>query len=276
MGGSKAGSVSYDPLRNQARSQWSDADARTAAMYQQLQGAIGAQGDDYRKIYDEGVANTNKATEFANTQNLQAQQGLNDMQSQQAKALGIEEAVANTLNGGDLASRDAADRAADTAARGQITSNHLNSDRTSALDWNTDLVGSAGLQGAMTRDKRLNELNRLLAGYDVDEQAANAQLQTDYEGQSYERAFDLLGLNRDDFSQWNDNQRFATSEANDRWYDEARINKPSTSNKPAIMSSADALTRALSEFGLDKLPLNDVNKRNEILARQRIYEGYSK
>jgi hypothetical protein len=144
------------------------------------------------------------------------------------------------------------------------------------LDWNTDLVGSAGLQGAMTRDKRLNELNRLLAGYDVDEQAANAQLQTDYEGQSYERAFDLLGLNRDDFSQWNDNQRFATSEANDRWYDEARINKPSTSNKPAIMSSADALTRALSEFGLDKLPLNDVNKRNEILARQRIYEGYSK
>lgn len=271
-------SVSYDPLRNQARSQWADADARTLAMAQELQKTIGAQGAALGQTYDTSLADTNKATQFANNQNLQSAEGMKSMLSQQAQALGIEEAVANSVNGGNYAARDTTDRAADTAARGQITSNQLIGNKASALDFNSDLVGAAGLSGQQARLARQNELSRLLAGYDVQEQEANAASQNDFLSQALGLAGQLQGTNRDDYKQWNDNQRFAMSEANDYSYDQGRLaqsNAVKPSNKPALMNEKDSITRALSDLGKTEKDLLG-GDREKIMTLARMYQGYTK
>ena len=248
MGG-EGGGVSFDPMRAQARAQWSDADARTLAMYTELGNAIAGDAGTLNKTYDEAVANTNAATEFANKQNLQAQQGLNAMTNQQAGALGIEEAVANTINSGNYATRDAADRVADTTSRGQITSNLMNTNRASALDYNTDLVGSARLAGAQQRSVRLNELNRLLAGYDVQEQEARARSASDLQGQTLDAVFKLMGINRGDIKQLDEATWRAQQESN-RW-DIANLPGQSITGRPAPMDQATARAYVIDLYGKD-------------------------
>jgi hypothetical protein len=269
------GGVSYDPLRAQARSQWQDADARTLAMYQQLQSSIGAEAGNLGKVYDEGVAATNAATEFANQQNAQSAQNIGSMVNQQAGALGIQEAVANDLNAGNLSGQDQMARTADTTARGQITSNQLGSNKVSALDFNSDLVGAAGLQGAMDRGARSNELQRLLAGYDVAEQEANAQSQSSYVQQAIDLAKMAYGQENENWQFQNTMQQNAQGEANEmtRFLQEL-LGKTGSATKPQIMNSQQALSRAMADFGYDEEDLKIPSRRAEVTKAQRIYEGW--
>jgi hypothetical protein len=264
------GGVSYDPLREQARSQWQDADARTLAMYQQLQNSIGAEAGNLGKVYDEGVAATNAATEFANQQNAQSAQNIGSMVNQQAGALGIQEAVANDLNAGNLSGQDQMARTADTTARGQLTSNQLGSNKVSALDFNSDLVGAAGLQGAMDRGARSNELQRLLAGYDVAEQEANAQAQGSYASDSMDLAKFLYGQENENWQFGNNMQRYATGEANDRDYDLYRMSQ--ASGKAPILNRNQAITKTLNDMGLPNI--EQVTDRDAFMKIVRMYEGY--
>jgi hypothetical protein len=210
------GNVSYDPLRAQARQQWSEADARTLAMYNQLQDSIRSQAAPLGAVYDDAINNTNATTEFTNQQNQESAQAVNSMVSQQAGALGIQEAVANDINAGNLSGQDQVARAADTAARGQISANMLNSGKAGALDFNSDLVGSAALAGGEARLQRSNELSRLLAQYDVEEQQANAQSQGDFQKQSMDLASMLFGQSRDDYEFDVTQQRLGLQEANEQ------------------------------------------------------------
>jgi hypothetical protein len=269
------GSVSYDPLREQARGQWQDADARTLAMFNQLQDSIRGEAAPLGAAYDEGVASTNAATEFANTQNAQSAQNIGSMVNQQAGALGIQEAVANDLNAGNLSGQDQAARTADTTARGQITSNQLISNKVGALDYNNDLVGAAGLAGGMARLQRQNELNRLLAQYDVDEQSANASAQGDFTGQSLDLAKSLFGDETDRWKYQNDNQRYATEEMNDREYDLWKMSQGSSgSGKAPILSRASAITKTLNDLGITEPPPSGSQERADFNKIVRGYEGY--
>ena len=271
------GDVSYDPLRSQARAQWGDADARTLAMYNQLQNSIRGEAAGLNTAYDTGVANTNAATEFANTQNLESKAAMNAMTGQQAQALGIQEAVANDIGQGNLSAQDAMARTADTSARGQLATNQLESNRVGALDFNNDLVGAAGLAGAQQRSARLNELNRLLAGYDVSEQEANAAADNDLLQQTLGLAQYMHGNDTDIWKYRNDMERYAMAEGNEmtRFLAELGAGPGGGTNAYKVMPMPlnQAMKQAMADYNVTSLDDLDLNVKNAVLKKAEQYRN---
>lgn len=168
--------VSYDPLRNDARSRSTEYDARLNAMYNQLQGSIRDDGATIQGNY-QGAIDQN-ATRSAEAQ--QQIQGASDAAQasnmQQLQALGLGEAAGNIVAKGQDLNTQTAGAVQDAAARGQISGDALQQNQQSAGAHNTSLVGAAGLEGNLQRARVQSELASLLAQYDMEEQQANQQV----------------------------------------------------------------------------------------------------
>lgn len=203
-----AGSISYDPLRQDARRRGSEYDARLNAMYNQLANSIRDDGATIRENY-RGAIDDTAARSATTQQQIQGASNVADDRNQQVLAnLGIELAAANQIAQGRDLNTQTADAVADAAARGQIAADRLTTGMESAATHNTNLAGAAGLEGNLQRARVQSELAALLAQYDMQEQEANRQAQQQALSQSmglanalYEDAWRQRGY-EDDVTRW--------------------------------------------------------------------------
>jgi hypothetical protein len=250
------GGVNYDPQRQAARSQWADADARTAAMYRQLQGSIEGDAAGINQNYQGAITANDQRTQDTQEDINGAYSTANDESARMAKALGIEEAVANTINAGNFGGLDQADAVADTAQRGQIAATQYGENQQNALDANRTTAQSAGLAGANTRAVRQNELSRILAQLDAEEQQANAQSRQNNSSQILGLAGDLFG-NSTETQQYADKMDIAAAQA------AADMPTPATPK----MSVQDAMNFANQLMGFnEENPMDDKDERSAFNA----------
>lgn len=202
------GRVSYDPLRQDARSRGAEYDARLNAMYNQLANSIRDDGQTVQQSY-QGAIDDTAARSAATQQQIQGASNVADDRNQQVLAnLGIEQAEANAIAQGRDLNTQTAGAVADAAARGQIATDRLTTGQQAAAEHNTNLAGAAGLEGNLQRARVQSELASLLAQYDMQEQEANRQAQQQALSQSmglanalYEDAWRQRGYD-DDVSRW--------------------------------------------------------------------------
>lgn len=202
------GRVSYDPLRQDARSRGAEYDARLNAMYNQLANSIRDDGQTVQQSY-QGAIDDTAARSAATQQQIQGASNVADDRNQQVLAnLGIEQAEANAIAQGRDLNTQTARAVADAAARGQIATDRLTTGQQAAAEHNTNLAGAAGLEGNLQRARVQSELASLLAQYDMQEQEANRQAQQQALSQSmglanalYEDAWRQRGYD-DDVSRW--------------------------------------------------------------------------
>lgn len=186
--------VNFDPQREDARRRGSEYDARLAAMYDQLQGAMRDDNTALQGSY-QGAIDDASARNAAVQQQIQASSNVaDDRNAQVLKNLGIEQAQGNIVNEGRDLNTQTAKSIADAAARGQITGDALGRNQQSAAQAGNSLVGAAGLEGNLQRARVQDQLSQLLAQYDMQEQEANRQAQQ----QSFAQAMGLANAMYDD------------------------------------------------------------------------------
>lgn len=172
-----AGGVDYDPYRQSARTNAAEADANVGAIYRALATSIGNDAPGIGQQYDTAKQTQQAASDQASQAIQQGYQSGRDMLSQQAAALGIQEAVGNQIEAGQTGAGDMSQRLADSAAQNQTAQTQLNTNRQSALDYNTAVKQAAQQEGAAQRAQRQAELRSVLAQIDVAEQDANRSTQ---------------------------------------------------------------------------------------------------
>lgn len=218
FGGGGPSLIDYDPLRGNARSQFSEGDANLNAIYSALASSIGADAAGVGQSYDQAVANQGKISGEEAQAIQQAYQSGDDMMSQQAKALGIEEAVANQINSG-IGAGEMQDALTDNAAAQQTAQTQLNTNRGSALDYNTSVKQAAQQEGAQQRAALQAQLNSVLAQLDMQEQEANAAARS-----SYDNGLQSAGLS---LAQWmHENNR-----SDSRYQDELAMSAQQMANE---------------------------------------------
>lgn len=192
------GSISYDPQRNALRQNAAEADAHLAAMYGGLANSIAADAAGIGTAYDEAIKRQGDITNQTGQSIQQGYQSGTDMLTQQAQALGIQEAIANQIKSGQTAAGDLQQNLAANAAAGQTAQTLLNTNRASALDYNTAVKQAAQQEGAAQRAARQAALQRLLADIDIAEQQANVSAQGDLGGSALSLAQWLYGQGTDE------------------------------------------------------------------------------
>jgi hypothetical protein len=193
-GGGGPSSVSYDPQREAARTNAAESDAKIAGIYNALSQSIVGDAAGIGSSYDQAKAVQQAAADQAQ-QNVQAgYQSANDMLSQQAAALGIQEAVANQINSGQANGGDMTQRLSDLAAQNAQAQSQLGTNRQSALDYNTAVDQAARQESASRRAALAGELRNILGQIDSAENEANASLANQYgsqQGQAQDSALSL-------------------------------------------------------------------------------------
>lgn len=198
FGGSGEGggpsSVNYDPQRNSARANASEADQKIAGIYAALTNSIAGDAGGIGASYDQAKATQQAAADQAQ-QNVKAgYQSANDMLTQQAQALGIQEAVANQINSGQANGGDMTQRLSDLGAQNAQAQSQLGTNRQSALDYNTAVAQAARQESASRRAALASELRNILGQIDSAEQETNASLANQYSssaGQGMDSALSL-------------------------------------------------------------------------------------
>lgn len=160
----------FDPLRQDARNRGSEYDAKLAAMYNQLQGAMRQDGAGLQQSYQGAIDQNAQRTDQTEASIQGASDAAAARNLQQLQALGIGEAAGNIVAEGRDLNSDTARAVQDASARGQISGNNLSQNQQSAAQHNTNLVGAAGLEGNLQRARVQSELSSLLAQYDMQEE----------------------------------------------------------------------------------------------------------
>jgi hypothetical protein len=189
--------VDYDPVREALEQRYGQADSRTAALYSALQNSI--QGQEGAVKQDYGQAIDSQTARTADTQG-QVQGAYSDAVTgldERAQALGIQEAVANSIREGNDLSRDQAAATAETAQRGEIASNQLSQNQGAAVDFNRGMAQTAGLTGTNTRNARLSEYLNGMADIDMQEAQQNSGLQAQQIQTALGLANQILGRSDD-------------------------------------------------------------------------------
>lgn len=209
--------ISYDPQRNALRQNAAEADAQLAAMYGGLANSIAADAAGIGTSYDEAIKRQSDITNQTGQSIQQGYQSGTDMLTQQAQALGIQEAIANQIKSGQTAAGDLQQNLAANAAAGQTAQTLLNTNRASALDYNTAVKQAAQQEGAAQRAARQAALQRLLADIDMAEQEANAAQAQNLNNSALSLAQWLYGADTDE-SRYQDTLAMRAQEmANERY-----------------------------------------------------------
>lgn len=172
------GGTDYSALMNQLRGNAGAGDARLNAMYSQLQKSFSDDAAGIGQAYDESAAAQQAA-------NAQAAESVNagydrarDSQTEQFKALGIEDAAASiAASGGGTLGGDQAFANANVAQLGNINQQQTQATKAGSLDYNTKITQAAGAEGATQRALLQQALNDKLAELQVAQSSENAQRQ---------------------------------------------------------------------------------------------------
>lgn len=186
-GGQDAAGINYDPYRQTARDNAARADKALQGIYGALARSIAGDAAGIGTSYDQALQGQDAVTSDTAESIQQGYQSANDMLTQQAAALGIGQAVGNQIQRGETGAGDMAQALNDNAASGAGARTQLNTNRQSALDYNTSVKQAAEMEGASQRAQRTAELASVLAQIDMQEQEANRSAQSSGAG-------DAIGL----------------------------------------------------------------------------------
>lgn len=175
-GASVIGRVNYDPQRNAARDNASEADMRIGAMYKQLADSIAADQPGIQAAYQQAIDETNSGSQAAQ-QSVQAATDAASARNQSVLAnLGIGDANQQIIAQGRDANSAAANTMADMAASQQADANALTQNQATAVQQNRSIGSAAGLEGNLQRAQNQAKLQALLAQIDMAEQDKNASI----------------------------------------------------------------------------------------------------
>jgi hypothetical protein len=175
-GGGGVGRISYDPQRATARANASEADKHLAAMYAGLVSSIEGDAPGIQASYDEALASHKEVADETSETIKQGYQSGSDMLTQQAQALGIQQAVANQINSGQTAAGDLQQALASVAQASETAQTQTGQNRQAALQYNTVVGDAAEQEGAAQRAARQAELQRVLSQIDQAEMEQNTQI----------------------------------------------------------------------------------------------------
>lgn len=193
-------SISYEPQRQTLRSNASESDARLAAMYRQLSNSIAGDAAGIASNHDAAIAQSKQISDGTAASIQAAADSANAKNTENLAALGIGDAAQQTIaEGRDLNTQTAGalQNAAPLAGEYQ---QRLLSNKGSALDMNSTLVGAAGLEGNLQRAQNQAKLMSLLASIDMAEQEANASAEQNRQSTAQSLASTLVNLNRSDMA----------------------------------------------------------------------------
>lgn len=210
-GGGGPATVNYDPQRAAARQNASESDQKIAGIYNALVQSIEGDASGIGSSYDAAKQAQQEATQRAVTDTTAGYQSANDMLTQQAQALGIGEAVANQINSGQTNSGDMTQRLADLNASGASAEKQLNTNRQSALDYNTAVSQAARQESASRRAALASELRNILGQIDSAESQANAQAQNEWASQQGAGQSEALSLAKWMYENQTDERRYQDS-----------------------------------------------------------------
>lgn len=213
VGGQQGGGipfVNYDPERNAARQNASEADTRLAAMYRQLKGSIDADAPVIQASYQQAVDATNQNAGAAQ-QNIQNANATADARNSEVLAnLGIQDAQAQIIGQGRDANTATAAQVADMAAAQQAATTNLTQNQAASVQQNRSIGSAAGLEGNLQRAQNQARLQALLAQIDSEEQNQNASIGAQNQSRgdgafstAMQLAGQLYGSNREDIDRQN-------------------------------------------------------------------------
>lgn len=157
------GNTDYSALMNQLRANAMNADAKLAAMYNQLQGSIDADASVIGQTYDAGAAGLTQNADQAQATINNAYQAARDAQTQQFQQLGIGDAAGVLAAQGGNAAADQANAIGNVAQNSGANQQQLGQNRVAALNYNIGIGNAAGLEGAVQRAAVQQELANRLA-----------------------------------------------------------------------------------------------------------------
>lgn len=166
--------ISYDPLRNSARSNADASRAALSSVYSQMQNEIGDAGKAIDSRYSaagEGIAKDRDDT-MAAVEGAYASSA--NQQADIARTLGIESAVAQAIDEGRDVSSRGADVQGRVAERAQGNLGYNTTVGTSEGTYNGRLGQAASQQGAYQQSRLQNDLLDRLSEIDMAEQQANS------------------------------------------------------------------------------------------------------
>lgn len=172
------GGTDYGALMDQERSDAGQSDARIAAMYKQLQGSYASDGKTVGNDYSNAKADVQGNGKEAAAAVNQAYQGSRDAQTAELAALGIGDAAGVLASAGGNAANDQARTLAAVAQNSQGNQNNITQHKATALDYNTNIKGAAGLEGNLQRAVIQKQLQDALANLEVQQSSANSQKQS--------------------------------------------------------------------------------------------------
>lgn len=171
-------SISWDPLRQDAKSREADYDAKIAAMYNALTNNVRTKdASDIKQNFADALSSVKDSAQRAATGTTQAAQAAQANNIDVLKRLGQEEAAARIIEQGRDLNTAAAQQVGTINQRGQAAEDAVARKQQASLDYNTGMAGAYGLQGANARDALKQQLASLLANYDMQEQQARASAQ---------------------------------------------------------------------------------------------------
>lgn len=211
------GGVNYDPQRQTARDNAATADSNLAAMYAGLVNSIAADAQGIGTAYDTTGQRQQAITDETGQAIQQGYQAGTDMLTQQAQALGIEQAVANQIQNGSAPAGDLVQRLADNAAAGQTAQTQNATNRQAAVQYNDVVKNAAQQEGAQQRAQRQADLQSILADIDIAEQDANRSAQANQYSNAVSLAQWLYGNQTDERRYQDALSKDAASLANERY-----------------------------------------------------------
>lgn len=159
------GASDWGMVENSLRGRAGEYDAKLAAMYKALQGAIQADAPVIGGIYDEGISAVDESAQQATQAIMEGYDSARNAQTQQLSALGIGEA-AGTLaaDGGGLgfAAQDQGQATERVAETNQTNEDALTKNKAAALNFNTGMGEVAQLEGVESRGQLQNSLTDAL------------------------------------------------------------------------------------------------------------------
>lgn len=160
------GASDWGALEASLRGRAGEHDAKLAAMYKALQGAIQADAPVIGGIYDEGVSAVDESAQQATQAIMEGYNAARQAQTSSLAALGIEDAAAGLVSDGggvDFAAQNQGQATERVAETNQTNEDALTKNKAAALNYNTGMGNVAQLEGVESRGQLQNSLTDALS-----------------------------------------------------------------------------------------------------------------
>ncbi len=197
MDESSGSGTDYGALEGQLRNNASQGDAKLEAMFRQLGAAVAADAPVIQRGYTDAGATMQKSAEAAQASSNAGYDSARAGQSEQLKALGIEQAAGTIASKGTGAAQEQG-RTNENIQEGLASGQALNTQKmTSSLDFNRGVGNAAQLEGATQRATLQQQLAQKLAELRVAQSEESSQRSMRNEDQAWSRAGMLADWDND-------------------------------------------------------------------------------